>query len=204
MPLYEAEQARLGKANTLRSLGDLERRLGNVEAARQHYEAALPLYEAEQDPVGKINTFLSIARLERSLGRLTLASEFYQRALALADQFDAFRRHPVIEDARLEYQQMVAGEPEAAALSGMRQLAELLVGWLQTPDWAASESYLQAHRAELLTAEAESLLQLLLQQDPDQPVLTQHLAILRAARAEGIAVVYQQIQQILRENNSDA
>jgi hypothetical protein len=41
---------RLGTANTLQSLGDLESRLGNVDLARGHYDAALPLYEAEQDP----------------------------------------------------------------------------------------------------------------------------------------------------------
>ncbi|MCL4860288.1 MAG: tetratricopeptide repeat protein, partial [Caldilineaceae bacterium] len=47
---------RVGKANTLKSLGDLERRLGNLAQARQHYDDALPLYEAEQDRLGKANT----------------------------------------------------------------------------------------------------------------------------------------------------
>ncbi|MFQ5855148.1 MAG: tetratricopeptide repeat protein, partial [Anaerolineae bacterium] len=57
LPLYEAEQARLGKANTLQSLGDLESRLGNIDAARQHYEDALKLYRLEREPGGIINTF---------------------------------------------------------------------------------------------------------------------------------------------------
>lgn len=47
-----------GKANTLQSLGDLESRLGNIDAVRQHYDAALPLYKREQDPVGKMNVFV--------------------------------------------------------------------------------------------------------------------------------------------------
>jgi hypothetical protein len=80
-------------------------------------------------------------------------------------------------------------------------MAGLLVAWLQTPDWAASEAYLMEHQADLLTAEAEAMLHHLLQQDPDQPVLEQHRAILRAARAEGVEAVYRQIQQILAKND---
>jgi len=41
LPLYRAERARLGEANLLQSLGDLERRLGNIDEARAHYDAAL-------------------------------------------------------------------------------------------------------------------------------------------------------------------
>ncbi|HAJ36757.1 MAG TPA: hypothetical protein DCL15_13815, partial [Chloroflexi bacterium] len=55
----EAAQAsgdRSNQANTLQSLGDLESRLGNIDAARRHYDAALPLYEAEQARLGKANT----------------------------------------------------------------------------------------------------------------------------------------------------
>ena len=165
----------------------------------------MPLYEAEQDPVGKMNVFLGVARLERSLGHVDQAADYYRRVLGLAERLPGFGDHPVTQGIREEYQQMLSEEPTSEIPPvKAQQLVQTLVDWLQTPDWAASESYLQAHQAELLTAEAEALLQLLLQQDPDQPVLEQHLAILRAARAEGIQAVYQQIQQILRENNSDA
>jgi hypothetical protein len=45
LALFKAERDVLGRANVLRSLGDLEFRLGNVRAARQHFENVLPLYQ---------------------------------------------------------------------------------------------------------------------------------------------------------------
>ena len=51
------------QANTLRSLGDLERQLGNLDDARRHYAAALPLYELEQDRLGRANTLQSLGDL---------------------------------------------------------------------------------------------------------------------------------------------
>jgi len=79
----EAHGDRLGKANTLKSLGDLERRLGNVEQARAHYDAALPLYEAEQDRLGKANTLKSLGDLESRLGNVEQARAHYDAALPL-------------------------------------------------------------------------------------------------------------------------
>ncbi len=72
---------RLGKANTLQSLGDLESRLGNIEAARAHYDAALPLYEAEQARLGKANTLQSLGDLESRLGNIEAARAHYDAAL---------------------------------------------------------------------------------------------------------------------------
>ena len=79
----DATGARLGKANTLKSLGDLESRLGNIEAARGHYDAALPLYEAEQARLGKANTLQSLGDLERRLGNIEAARGHYDAALTL-------------------------------------------------------------------------------------------------------------------------
>ena len=47
----------LSKANTLLSLGDLELQLGNVDAARQHYDNALPLFETVGDQLAKPTPF---------------------------------------------------------------------------------------------------------------------------------------------------
>ncbi|NWJ98865.1 MAG: tetratricopeptide repeat protein, partial [Chloroflexi bacterium] len=58
------------QANALRSLGDLESRLGNVGQARTHYEAALPLYDKEQDRLGTANTLRSLGDLESRLGNV--------------------------------------------------------------------------------------------------------------------------------------
>ncbi|MBK9094319.1 MAG: tetratricopeptide repeat protein [Anaerolineae bacterium] len=74
---------RSGKANTLQSLGDLERRLGNLDAARRHFDAALPLYEAEQARLGKANTLQSLGDLESRLGNLDAARRHFDAALPL-------------------------------------------------------------------------------------------------------------------------
>ncbi len=79
----EAVGSSTGKANTLKSLGDLESRLGNIAAARAHYDAALPLYEAEQARLGKANTLKSLGDLERRLGNIAAARAHYDAALPL-------------------------------------------------------------------------------------------------------------------------
>ena len=62
---------------------------------------------------------------------------------------------------------------------------------MQTPDWGASQAYLEAHQAELLTEAAEGVLQMLIQMNPNAQTLPEHLTLLRAARANGIAAAYQ-------------
>ncbi|RLT42254.1 MAG: tetratricopeptide repeat protein, partial [Chloroflexi bacterium] len=75
--------SRLGTANTLQSLGDLESRLGNIEAARGHYDAALPLFAAEQARLGTANTLQSLGDLESRLGNIEAARGHYDAALPL-------------------------------------------------------------------------------------------------------------------------
>jgi len=71
------------------------------------------------------------------------------------------------------------------------KLADSLIAWVQTPDWGASQAYLEAHQAELLTEAAEGVLQMLIQMNPNAQTLSEHLTLLRAARANGIAAAYQ-------------
>jgi tetratricopeptide (TPR) repeat protein len=188
----EAHGDRLGKANTLQSLGDLESRLGNIEQARQHYDAALPLYEAEQDPIGKMNTWIGLARLEAGLGHVSEAERYYQRTFALAEQVH-FVDHPVVLGWRQEctaLAQTTARSP--GEMSELQALADQLIAWIQTPDWADSEAYLQQHAADLLSDEAEAVLASLQQANPDRPAILQHLALLRRCRVIGIGPAYQE------------
>ena len=93
-----------GRANTLKSLGDLERRLGNVDAARRHYDAALPLYEAEQARLGRANTLKSLGDLESRLGNVDAARRHYDAALDLyrAEQEPGGIINTLVSQARLE------------------------------------------------------------------------------------------------------
>jgi tetratricopeptide (TPR) repeat protein len=191
LPLYEAEQARLGKANTLKSLGDLESRLGNVAQARQHYDAALPLYEAEQDPVGKMNTWISLAELEASLGRMPEAERYYQQVFDLAEQI-GFANHPVVQGWREEYARLAGPQDVNQSVAATQEMAVLLIAWIQTPDWAQSEAYLQDQAAVLLTDDAESVLEVLQQYNPDGTAIPEHQALLQRCRQIGIAPAYQE------------
>lgn len=93
---------RLGTANTLQSLGDLERRLGNIDQARQHYDDALRLYLLEQEPGGIINTLVAQARLEAGEGNVDQAKGLYEQAFQVADR-TGFADHPVVQGMRQEY-----------------------------------------------------------------------------------------------------
>ncbi len=70
-------------ANVLQSLGNLERRLGQIDDARGHYDAALPLYRAERDRLGEANVLQSLGDLESRLGQIDDARGHYDAALPL-------------------------------------------------------------------------------------------------------------------------
>jgi hypothetical protein len=77
-------------------------------------------------------------------------------------------------------------------LARLPQLANMLIAWVQTPDWDASRAYLEQHQSELLTDEAEIALQGIIQVNDNHPELVRHLELLRKARREGIAAAYAQ------------
>ncbi len=52
MDLYRGQRDQLGLANVMRSLGDLEFRLGEIDQARTHFEQAMELYRGERHQLG--------------------------------------------------------------------------------------------------------------------------------------------------------
>ncbi|WP_157068082.1 tetratricopeptide repeat protein, partial [Desulfosarcina cetonica] len=79
-----AGQAVLGRVNQLigdalskKLLGDLERRLGNVDQARGHYDHAIELYQKEQDQLGLANALQALGDLESRLGNVDQARGHY-------------------------------------------------------------------------------------------------------------------------------
>ncbi|MBX3081740.1 MAG: tetratricopeptide repeat protein [Anaerolineae bacterium] len=83
LPLYEAINDPLSKADTLQRLGDLELSLDDSEAARQHFKVALPLYEVINDDLGKANALQRLGDLERLLGNSAAARQHLSAALPL-------------------------------------------------------------------------------------------------------------------------
>ena len=189
LPLYRREQARLGEANVLQSLGDLERRLGNVDAARAHYGIALSTYSELQDPTGQMNVQIGLARLERELGNTTQAQQHYLQVFQIADVI-GFTTHPVTLNLYIEYFAMLVGE---VSEDDLQPLADLLIAWVQTPDWAASRAYLEQHQATLLTDKGEFASLLLVQSNGNDKTLIQRWLILHACRTESIDTIYGQL-----------
>ncbi len=70
-------------ASAILYLGDLERRLGQIDKARPLFEQALALYKSQQDGVGQANTLQALADLESRLGKVDKTRALYEQALAL-------------------------------------------------------------------------------------------------------------------------
>ena len=117
--LYREKHDNLGLANALKSLGNLENRLGGVDEARRHYEEAERLYQDERDNLGLANALKSLGDLERRLGGVDEARRRYEEAehlyrderdnLGLANALkslgDLERRLGDVDEARRRYEE---------------------------------------------------------------------------------------------------
>jgi len=73
------------------------------------------------------------------------------------------------------------------------ELIELLVKWIQTSSWDASQEFLEAHE-ELFSDRGEAMLEHLMDDRRGVlPELTQHRRIQLAARKQGVAATYRQV-----------
>jgi tetratricopeptide (TPR) repeat protein len=88
-----------------------------------------------------------------------------------------------------------ADDPEQLHMTPRKreaELAERLIEWVQTPTWADSRAFLEAH-PKLLTEEAEKVLDHLCTIQEDEGArrsLEEHLTLLRQSRAEGPAAAF--------------
>lgn len=98
-------------------------------------------------------------------------------------------RQAVAKGIEAAYQNLknatISGDPE-----NLQALADLLIQWVKTPDWDASEQYLIEHQEKLLTEDAVKALQMLIMSNDGNPTLRQHLQILQRAINEGIEAAY--------------
>jgi tetratricopeptide (TPR) repeat protein len=70
-------------AHALRSLGEIERKLHNHDAARQHYEEAVAIYRWHRDPLTLAHTIRHLGDVHHEARRLDLAEASYREALLL-------------------------------------------------------------------------------------------------------------------------
>ncbi len=86
--LYKQVGDRLGEANVLLGLGDLERTLGRNDQARAAYTEARMLFKQEQIRLGEANVLVGLGDLERKLGRNDQARAAYTEARTLFKQVE--------------------------------------------------------------------------------------------------------------------
>jgi tetratricopeptide (TPR) repeat protein len=77
----DGSKAQLGRA--LRELGELERKIQNPAAARQHYEEAVSLLREAGETLVLAHTIRHLGDVHRDAGRLTEAEPCYVEALTI-------------------------------------------------------------------------------------------------------------------------
>ena len=105
--LFKQAGDRLGVANVLRGLGDLERMLGRNDQARLAYEEARTLFKQVGDRLGEASVLRGLGDLERMLGRNDQARSAYG-------------------EARTFFKQVGGGQGEANVLLGLGDLESML------------------------------------------------------------------------------
>jgi len=80
---------------------------------------------------------------------------------------------------------------------GNRALADRLIAWLQTPEWAASEAFIREHAAELLSDAGTAAMTLLHMHNAGDETVEMHARLLTACRAQGIDAAYAQVRREL-------
>lgn len=83
MNLAKKEKNRNILANTMKALGDLECRLGNVKPAREYYVNLIEYYPKALGQIGLANAYQALGELEWLFGDIKLAREHYYCAFEL-------------------------------------------------------------------------------------------------------------------------
>ncbi len=95
-----------------------------------------------------------------------------------------------------EIENRAGGGGGAPLPANAQEIADSLIAWINTPTWAASRAYLEAHPA-LLDPATDAVLAALLQANASDAgavqALQQHAALLQACRTEGIAAAYARV-----------
>ena len=86
LSLYRSTGDRLGEANTLRAIGDVQQFLDRRSEALEHYQEAIGIYRQVGDRLGEANTLRAIGDVQQFLKRSSEALEHYQEAIGIYRQ----------------------------------------------------------------------------------------------------------------------
>jgi hypothetical protein len=136
---------------------------------------------------------------------------------ALTDVFftvvDDLRRHAqkhhideIVRDLKRLDKRVAAAGGRFVVPAGQTPLLVTVEEWVNTETWTESQSYLAAHRQQLLSADTAAVLAILqegaraVEAEEDAYLMRQHLSILAAARAGNAAGVY---AKLIADEESD-
>lgn len=80
LPLQQQANRAADTAHSAMLLGDLEKRLGEIDPARQHYQHAIQLFTTERANLGLANVYLMLGLLERQQSQLDTARRLFNQA----------------------------------------------------------------------------------------------------------------------------
>jgi tetratricopeptide (TPR) repeat protein len=86
LKLFTQIDAKLGQANTQKSLGDLAMRVADLRQAAERYEAALKLFTQIDAKLGQANTLVGLGDLQDRQDKPEQAMQSYQMALGIYTQ----------------------------------------------------------------------------------------------------------------------
>ena len=147
----KATGANIRQANLLKSLGDLESRLGNLDQARAHYDAALPLFRAERNRLGEANVYMRLGDIYLDQKNWQQARIFYEQAqpLYVAEREPLGQAGTLIDLGRIRFE---LGEHEQGILDV--QEAAKLYHFARNEEWASrAEQYLAEMRSRMAEPE---------------------------------------------------
>jgi hypothetical protein len=106
----------------------------------------------------------------------------------------------ILQDARWHGVEAAYGALHESLLWELQ--TERLTAWVQTPSWDKSRSFLEEHTADLMTDQAEGVLQTLADHHPEALTLITHLGLLVLCRNDGIAEAYALLEDSERLRHS--
>jgi hypothetical protein len=161
----------------------IEKRLKAMVAFQQQQSFTdLPLHE---------QLYVLFRQIDDSLALQNLVLHLTEEDLNTLEETAAAKQTHAAPDEQQEIAERLA------ALRQIRQQLQTQFGhtlpfikrinaWLETNSWQASQSYLRLHKGELLSSSALEAMQLLIQADPENPVLLEHARILEESQKMGV------------------
>lgn len=86
LKIYKQTGSKLGEANCLKSLGELDHRLNEYQKAKELYEQALQIYSKIDNKIREADCIKSLGDVHKGLEEYELAQDLYEKALKIQRQ----------------------------------------------------------------------------------------------------------------------